>query len=194
MKKTIVLAAVILSITACQKKEQVTQETTQVSDTTKVVGTETPATTTTPATGSVQDQEFVKKASIGGLFEVELGEYAQANGTHAKVKELSQHIITDHKKANDELKAIATKEGLVPATALDAEKEAKVKELKAKKGAEFDKAYAELMVSDHKADIAEFKKEAAEGQNAALKAFAQKTLPALEHHLTMAEEAQKAVK
>ena len=50
-----------------------------------------------------------------------------------------------------------------------------------------DKAYAKAMVDDHKEDIDLFKKEASSGQNAELKAFAQKTLPTLEEHLRLAQ-------
>ncbi|QPQ51724.1 DUF4142 domain-containing protein [Chryseobacterium indologenes] len=67
-------------------------------------------------------------------------------------------------------------------------------DLKAKKGKDFDKAYADLMVSDHQKDIEEFKKEASEGTETALKSFASKTLPILEHHLKESEKAKAAVK
>lgn len=54
--------------------------------------------------------------------------------------------------------------------------------------------YANLMVSDHKKDIAEFKKEASEGSETSLKGFASKTLPTLEHHLIESERAKSVVK
>ncbi|MNY10053.1 hypothetical protein D3C86_1430080 [compost metagenome] len=67
-------------------------------------------------------------------------------------------------------------------------------DLKAKKGADFDKAYADAMVTDHKKDIAEFKKQVADGGEASLKSFASKTVPTLEHHLMESEKAKTAVK
>jgi putative membrane protein len=44
------------------------------------------------------------------------------------------------------------------------------------------------MVKDHRTDVAEFKKESTSGQDAEVKAFATKTLPTLEEHLSLAEQ------
>jgi len=49
------------------------------------------------------------------------------------------------------------------------------------------------MLSDHRKDVAEFKKEAAHGHDPDVKAFASKTLPTLEEHLKLASETRKAV-
>jgi putative membrane protein len=67
-------------------------------------------------------------------------------------------------------------------------------ELSLKSGAEFDKAYADLMVKDHKEDVDEFKKESEKGNDPELRAWAGETLPTLEHHLKMAESNADALK
>jgi putative membrane protein len=61
-------------------------------------------------------------------------------------------------------------------------------------GAQFDRAYMDDMVADHKQDVAEFKKEASSGKDNEVKSFATKTLPTLEDHLKMAESTDAAVK
>ena len=53
-------------------------------------------------------------------------------------------------------------------------------------GAEFDKAYAKLMVSSHKKKVSAFEKQSKDGTDAELKAFAAKTLPGVQEHLQMA--------
>ena len=55
------------------------------------------------------------------------------------------------------------------------------------KGAAFDASYLHQMVQDHEKDVAEFQQEANSGKNSALKAFAQKYLPVVQHHLQMAQ-------
>ena len=50
------------------------------------------------------------------------------------------------------------------------------------------------MVTDHKKDIAAFKKEVSDGGEVSLKAFAKKTVPTLEHHLMESEKTKAAVK
>lgn len=126
--------------------------------------------------------------------EVMMGQLAASNANNATVKRLGEMMVKDHSKANDELKAWASTAGYTLPTSLDAEKQKKYDDLKAKKGAEFDRMYTDLMVTDHKKDIAEFKKEASDGTEASLKSFAGKTVPTLEHHLMESEKAKNAVK
>ena len=59
--------------------------------------------------------------------------------------------------------------------------------LSAMSGAEFDRAYMNMMVSDHNKDVAEFEKESTKGGDPDLKAFAAKTLPTLKEHQQMAK-------
>ena len=63
-----------------------------------------------------------------------------------------------------------------------------------KKGADFDKAYSAFMVEEHEKVISEFKKEASDGKNVDLKAWAAGKLPALQHHLEMCKSTMEAVK
>jgi putative membrane protein len=126
--------------------------------------------------------------------EVQMGHLASTNASNAAVKSLGAMMVKDHSKANDELKQWASAVGYTLPTGLDADKQKKYDDLKAKKGADFDRAYTDLMVSDHKKDIAEFKEEASKGSETSLKAFAGKTVPTLEHHLMESEKAKSAVK
>src|SRR6185437_1837064 len=71
---------------------------------------------------------------------------------------------------------------------LDAKHKSVMDRLSKLNGAAFDKAYMKNMVSDHKEDVAKFKKESTSGKNADLKAWAGKTLPTLQDHLKMAED------
>jgi len=48
-----------------------------------------------------------------------------------------------------------------------------------------------MMVKDHEEAVALFKKEAGSGSSSNVKAFAQKALPTLEEHLTMAKDLGK---
>jgi putative membrane protein len=61
-------------------------------------------------------------------------------------------------------------------------------------GTDFDKAYLAMMVKDHKKDIAAFEKEAKDGEDTDVKAWAEKTLPTLKEHLKMVQDAQSKMK
>ncbi len=53
-------------------------------------------------------------------------------------------------------------------------------------GTGFDRAYAKMIVSDHKQDVKAFEREAHKGAVPALKDFAAKTLPTLQEHFKLA--------
>lgn len=103
-------------------------------------------------------------------------------------------MVRDHTKANDELKSLATAAGLTLPTAPDASQQRMHDDLKAKTGADFDKAFAEMMVTDHQKAVDLFKKQSADGSDPALKQFADKTLPTLEQHLAQSKELRDALK
>ena len=135
---------------------------------------------------TAQDREFVMDAAMGGLEEVELGRIAAQKGTSEAVKQFGQRMVDDHSKANSELMSIASSKGITLPTALDEKHQKDVTKLSAMSGAEFDRAYSKMMLSDHKKDVSEFEKESTKGTDSDLKAFATKTLPTLKEHLQMA--------
>lgn len=139
------------------------------------------------------DAEFAVDAADGGMFEVQLGELAQKNGSAAQVKQFGQMMASDHGKANEELKALAQQKNITLPTSLSSDKQRKYDELAKKTGADFDKAYMDLMVKDHKEDIEEFREMSQEGKDAELKTWATSKVPTLEMHLQRAQTIQKAV-
>jgi putative membrane protein len=155
----------------------------------------TPAAATTTATSggtlsamSPEDKEFVVKAGMGGLFEVQSGTLALQKAGSADVKAFAQRMVTDHGKANAELAQLATTKGLALPTELDGDPQAAYEHLASLSGAEFDKAYMQHMVEDHGKAVADFDKASTSASDADLKAWAGKTLPTLKEHDTMAKD------
>lgn len=140
------------------------------------------------------DRKFIEEATEGGLAEVELGKLAQQKSQSTMVKEFGSRMVQDHSKANDELKEIAESKGVQLPGAPDKEHQKDVEKLSKLSGAEFDREYAAHMLSDHKKDVSEFKKAADKSKDGDLKAFAGKTLPTLQEHLTMAQNLNDNVK
>jgi putative membrane protein len=138
------------------------------------------------------DKQFVKEAAEGGMTEVELGQLATQNGQSDAVKQFGQRMVDDHTKANDQLKQIAQEKGVTVPTDLSAKDKAEKDHLSKLKGEQFDRAYMQHMVQDHKADVAEFKKEANSGKDSDVKNWASQTLPTLEDHLKQPEQVTKA--
>ncbi len=142
----------------------------------------------------VEDNEFVLAVADGGMLEVKLAELAKNTSSTPDVKAFAESMTKDHGKANTELKEVAAKKNITIPAELSAKSQQKYKDLSAKKGKEFDMAYAEAMVADHKETISKFKTEANSGKDADLKKWAAAKIPVLEHHLTMAEKLVTTVK
>lgn len=202
MKNSILTVLAITALIACKKNESTTVNNSTDSATiiaptdAAIMPADSMATSSTETMNSLsdQDKQFAENAAKGGMMEVMLGKIAETNASNELVKAFGKMMVEDHTKANDELKSWAMKVGYALPTSLNPDQQKKVDDLKMKKGMDFDKAYSDLMVSDHKADIAEFKKESSSGTEASLKSWASSTVPTLEHHLIKAEEAMKAVK
>jgi putative membrane protein len=146
-------------------------------------------------TGAVtsSDSSFLRKAAQGGIAEVELGNLAKDKASNPDVKQFAQRMIDDHSKANVELKRIATQKGVAVPAEADSKSKRELDKLSRLSGAEFDRAYMKLMVSDHQKDVAEFQSEQMRTNDPDVKDFVGKTLPTLQDHLRMAVDDQNKV-
>jgi putative membrane protein len=139
------------------------------------------------------DEAWVMKVAKGGMAEVELGKLASEKASNDAVKQFGQRMVTDHSKANDELKALADSKKITLPAEIAPEDKALRDRLMKLSGPAFDRAYMRAMVSDHVKDVGEFRRESKAGKDADVKAWAGKTLPTLEEHLKMARQASGAV-
>jgi putative membrane protein len=137
---------------------------------------------------STADAKFIKKAAQGGMAEVELGQLAQQKASSEEVKKFGERMVTDHTKANDQLKQVAAEEHVDLPQELDAKDKATKARLEKLSGQEFDQAYMKDMVKDHKADVTEFEHASKAAKDPAVKNFAAQTLPVLHSHLREAEK------
>lgn len=140
------------------------------------------------------DHEFMVAAASGGLMEVELGKMASDNAASAQVKQFGRSMVTDHGKANEELKALAAKKNITIPAMPGNDHEEEINDLKTKKGADFDKAYMNLMVKAHNEDVNKFEEAANGAKDPEIKAFAAKTLPVLKQHHEMAKKINDGLK
>jgi putative membrane protein len=140
------------------------------------------------AVSSVSDTDFVTQAAEAGLTEVKLGKLARERGKQPVVREFGEMMVKDHTAANDELKSIAEKRGIkLPEESSCEACQKKYRDLNRLKGDAFDKKYIKMMIEGHRAVAEKFSKEASNGEDADLKAFATKTLRVINHHLDMVE-------
>lgn len=138
------------------------------------------------------DAAFIKKAANGGMTEVELGKIAAKNGQKDDVKSFGEQMVKDHGKANDDLKAVASKMNAKVPEKVNAKHQAMIDKFSKMSGDSFDAAYVKEMVKDHKKDVAEFEEAQGKVKNEDLKKFISDTIPVMKGHLEMAEKMQSA--
>jgi putative membrane protein len=155
------------------------------------VGAVTVSALSASAALSSADREFATKAASGGLAEIQAAQLAEQRATSPQIKQFAQRMTTDHTAANTELQQIAKQANINLPSQPAGKDAAEEQKLRGLSGAAFDQAYAQGQLQDHRETVELFQKEASSGQDAALKAFAQKTLPILQQHLQMAEALNK---
>lgn len=133
-------------------------------------------------------QQFVNMATSSNMFEIQSSEIALEKAQNEPTKEFAQHMITDHTKAGEEMKAAASAAGVSMPTALDDKHQATMERLSGLNGETFDTTYIAEQVAAHEEAVALFDRYSANGRDGPLKEFAAKTLPTLESHL---EQVQK---
>ena len=139
------------------------------------------------------DNHFVMEAAKGGLAEVELGKLATEKASSSEVKKFGQRMVDDHGKANDELKTLAQSKNITLPAQVDPKDKAFADKLSKMSGEQFDRAYMQHMLADHRKDVNAFRTESQSGKDPDVKSWAAKTLPTLEEHLKLAQDANKAV-
>ena len=138
---------------------------------------------------SGQDKSFLKDAAEGGNAEVEASKVALDKSGSADVKTFAQMMVDDHGKAGTELKGLADQKGVKVSDTPSTVKKTEIKLLSERKGSSFDQHYADSIgVKAHQDTVKLFQKEVDKGTDPDVKAWAQKTLPALQHHLELAQQ------
>lgn len=146
-------------------------------DTATTMGTDTSA--MHPA--ATNANAFMEQAAIGGLMEVEAGKLAEKQSTNAAIKDFAAMMVKDHSKANDELKGIATAKKFTLPSSLPAADKNHLDDMKKLSGADFDKHYVGMMVTDHAKAEALFTA-GMKNPDKEISGFASKTLPIIQGH------------
>ena len=178
---TFLTLATVAMLWGCGSKSTETTDTTELADSTnEAVADSSAGDSASAAVGD--DAEFAVEAANGGMAEVALSKIAEEKATDPKVKEFAKQMVTDHTKANNELKALAASKNITLPSAPNEEKQKAAADLGGKSGSDFDKAYISQMKKDHDKTVKLFEDAQKEVKDAELKAFIDKTLPVIKAH------------
>jgi putative membrane protein len=142
------------------------------------------------AMSSNADSNFVVKAAITNMAELKVLQAGLDNGTSKELKAHAKMMIADHKKLGDKVKAYsASKNYTLPADDGGKGDDA-IAKLGNNKGADWDKAWVNHMVSAHEDCISMFEKGQNDVKDADLKTIIAGALPTLHSHLDMMKQMQ----
>ena len=168
----------------------VTPDATAVDDTTPppydATGAMTPDGAMGVQTGPITDTEFYRLATESSQKEIAAGNMAGDQAQDPSVKDYAGMMVTDHTAMAQQVQeAAGTADAASPAPDATA-----TAALQGKTGADFDRAYIDMMVMDHQKAVAIFENAAQNASTDEAKALAQGALPKLREHLERAQELQ----
>lgn len=141
------------------------------------------------------DASFMKEAAHAGAAEIEASKVAQTKAKSADVKAFADSMIADHTKVADELKALAASKNVTLPDGPSVKQKTELKLIDAGDDDKFDARYAKHFgVKAHQDTIKLFQDAAREAKDPEVKAWAERTLPGLRHHLEMAQALAAAPK
>jgi putative membrane protein len=151
------------------------------------LATATAMTFALPAFAADSAQDFVDKATAGGMFEVDSSKIAEDKAQDQSVKDFAQKMIDDHGVANAKLETIASEQKLGVPKELDTKHKSDLDALQNTKDP-VDGPYVEMQRDAHSEAVKLFESYAKDGDNTQLKTFAQETVPTLKMHQEMIEK------
>ena len=135
---------------------------------------------------SPKTTDFVNEAATGDMFEIKSSQLA-AERTKGDVQSFAKQMVPDHTKTTSELKGLAPQLEVSLPTQMTSSQQSMLDKLNGLQGEDFAKQYMDDQVSAHKDAVSLFQRYGKSGADDKLKAWADKTLPALQHHLDMAQ-------
>lgn len=178
-KAFVVLGLIALSLTSCK-------------DTGKPVDTKEVAKDKNAAQFNEEASEkeatfFITIAEID-LAEIEIAKLAELKTSNAVVKQYAQQLIKNHTQSNAELKTLADKRQLAIPTSITDEGKEKYVNLDKKTGLDFDKAFINAMIDDHKKAIKKMEEASQDNdKDQTVKEWASNKIAGLTDHLQQAK-------
>jgi putative membrane protein len=144
--------------------------------------------TVTAQTRTTQvDADFIRRASSADLTEIALGKLAQERASSSDVKQFAQRMVQDHTQSSAMLSRLAGSRGIQLAVAPEPAQQQDIDRMKDLQGSDFDRAYSDAMVRDHKLVTGLYELEAEKGDDPGVRDFARGQLDVLKDHARAAD-------
>jgi len=142
---------------------------------------------------SHQDKEYMDKITYVNLGEIDAGNLAKQHGSNASIIDFGNMMVEDHGQAHKDLLNIATDKSYSLPSETNQEHKDMGAKLSALSGREFDSTFIYMMVKGHEKAIELEQDEIDKGKDEAVKGYASKTLPVIQHHRNFADSLAHAL-
>ena len=126
------------------------------------------------------DQRFISDVAQDGMAKIAVAKLALQNAKSDDVKKYAEQVLADYGNANATLYDIATQQFIQLPNTLDAKQLDSFDALSKLQGADFDKAYMQMVLKGQEKDLSRLKQEAAKGNNQSIINWAREMLPTVE--------------
>jgi len=144
-------------------------------------GTTSQSQATSSSASNLSAADFARQAAMSDMFEIQSSQAVMGKTQDPKIREFAEHMVRDHSQASDKLKEAA--KGQTIPTALDQQHTDKLKQLQQDSNQDAGQAYVTMQLAGHQQAVQMFEAYARNGDDPALKQYAQQTLPTLREHL-----------
>ena len=138
------------------------------------------------------DRSFVEDRITSSSKEIEVSQLAQEKASNAQVKAFAEQVAQDHQQASQSLRQVATQQNVQLMPDNETVEDAR-EELTDLSGAEFDRAYIDMMVEDHQDAVSAVEEKATDSAHPEIQQWATRTLPTLREHLDRARQLQETL-
>lgn len=142
------------------------------------------------SSGPITETQFYQQAMMGGQKEIAMSQMESRQGSNAQVKAAADRIARDHTAMGEKIKAAGGASVAVMAGTDMASMDAS---LQGKTGAALDRAYLDMMVTDHQKTIAMFENAAKNASTPQARKLATDGLPKLRDHLRTVQQLQQSM-
>jgi putative membrane protein len=152
-----------------------------------------------PEKQALSDEQIAAVTDAANDAEVAQAKIAQKNAKNPRVKKFAAMMIKDHTQAKQKQKKLLGKIDITAAessmsTQLASDSQQKLEDLKAVKGADFDRAYMDAQVDAHQKVLDAFDNQLIpQAENAEFKALLSEIRPKIAAHLSEAKDIQQAL-
>jgi len=146
---------------------------------------------------SVTPEGVLSQLNVANTTEIQLATVAAKKAASPQVKQIARKLVTDHTKNRDQLRALAQKLNVSLTSSQGgsvsaADSAAMPADLQTKSGADFDRAFVQHEIDDHRSNIEKIEGQILPSmQNEQVKSYLQKTVTEMQGHLSSLQKLQQ---